>query len=64
MTKEAEEAAWDCWYKTRILGCSASMVCDAPVEWDTTVVHLMDKAYAEGKNNIYKNTDIKDGKWN
>ncbi len=49
MTTEAHEAAWDCWYRTRILGGSASMWCDAPVDWDTSIVHLMDKAYEEGK---------------
>ena len=44
MSNEAFDAAWNCWYKTRILGGSASMWCDAPVEWDTRIVHLMDKA--------------------
>ena len=32
MSNEAFDAAWNCWYKTRILGGSASMWCDAPVE--------------------------------
>lgn len=61
MTREASDAAYDCWYKTRILGISASMVCDAPVDWDTDVVHLMDKAYADGQKKAKEEHDKKKG---